>query len=454
MLRYDKGLLVICAVLFGAMVSISDAQTNSSGDPLPTRMDNASGTVSTQKANVSQVDKTVVSKPLQIETASVAYLGQISGNDVNLRSGPGAAYYDILKLVKGTAIVVVEEQKGNSNWAKILPVEGCFSYISKQYVNVRTIDVAIEATDEQEEQSETKKIGVVTGNNVLVRAGSRIVPPINARQVQCKLNYGAKVEIIGERDNFYKIIPPANCYFWVSLDYVQKVKALTKEDMKDFIGAKLTTITVSDIEIVPVDNKILNSQYQTYRNLVKMLSEETKMPLGQRNVAELKEQFANLLKNAESESLKSACKAYVLRIEAQESAQKDYFQSIDDTKKLRDALEKLDEMARKIKLESGISADGQQRVVKGKVTRSYVFDKSAQTRRFKIVDADNLFVCYAVAANANVDLLVYLDKVVSLTGVANYDATADADLLTVTAINGEQTGQPEEKKETEAVEDK
>ena len=74
--------------------------------------------------------------------------------------------------------------------------------------------------------------GIVTGDNVRVRAGSiGSVKPANADEVQVKLSRGAEVLIIGQRDEYYKIVPPEQCYFWVSKQFVKKIAPATEFDL-------------------------------------------------------------------------------------------------------------------------------------------------------------------------------------------------------------------------------
>ncbi|MCK5270434.1 MAG: SH3 domain-containing protein, partial [Sedimentisphaerales bacterium] len=185
------------------------------------------------------------------------YLGVITGDNVNIRSGPAEIYYAVGKLRKGQQVVVSGERHGKKNWAMIEPTDQCFSYISKKYVVIQDVsdvpdsavlqetpplqetipsatapavsdipadspaDASLEKTvigDDKlgqppiapVEKPAARKFlrGMVTGNFVRVRVGSIKVPPVNARQVQTRLNYGAVVQVIGERDDFYKIVPP------------------------------------------------------------------------------------------------------------------------------------------------------------------------------------------------------------------------------------------------------
>jgi len=131
------------------------------------------------------------------------YVGEVTGNNVYVRSGADANYYPVTKLNAGDRVVVVGEQWG---WLKIVPPEGCFSLIDKNFVD-RGVD----------------DLGVVNGDRVRVYAGSELSDRRYARQVQ--LPKGAEVKILGElpEAGYYKIAPPKGAYLWISSRFVRRV---------------------------------------------------------------------------------------------------------------------------------------------------------------------------------------------------------------------------------------
>jgi uncharacterized protein YgiM (DUF1202 family) len=129
------------------------------------------------------------------------YMGQITVETLNVRSGPSTNYYVVTRLPKGGYVRVVGEEAG---WLAIAPPPGCFSLIAAQYVD--------RAADGK---------GVVNTENVRVRAGSTLSDHNYA--VQTKLAKGAAVKIIGPADEqFLKIEPPAGTKLWVSAEYVRR----------------------------------------------------------------------------------------------------------------------------------------------------------------------------------------------------------------------------------------
>ncbi len=142
----------------------------------------------------------------QAPSQPVTRQGEITGSDVYVRSGSSVNHYPVAKLSVGDRVTVVGE---TGDWYRILPTEGTFSLISGDYVD-----------------TSDNRTGVVNGNNVRVRAASRL-PEFSKLKyvVQTKLSKGAKVTIVGrEPDGFLRIIPPDGVTVWVNRNYVEFVR--------------------------------------------------------------------------------------------------------------------------------------------------------------------------------------------------------------------------------------
>ncbi len=130
------------------------------------------------------------------------FVGEVTGKVVHVRSGPSTNYYAVVRLAAGDRINVVQEENG---WYAIEPPAGCYSLVSKDYVDVGK-----------------NGDGVVNGSAVRVRAGSDLDPHRYA--VQAKLDKGAEVKVLGEvPGGFLKIVPPSNACLWIHNDYVARV---------------------------------------------------------------------------------------------------------------------------------------------------------------------------------------------------------------------------------------
>lgn len=134
---------------------------------------------------------------------------EVTATDVYVRSGPSSNHYPVIKLSAGDRITVVGET-GEAGlpareWYEILPPAGTFSFISGDFVDTGD-----------------NKTGVVSGNNVRVRAGS-VLPEFakNKYVVQTKLSRGAEVSILGrDPDGYLRIKPPKGVTVWVHNGYV------------------------------------------------------------------------------------------------------------------------------------------------------------------------------------------------------------------------------------------
>ena len=147
------------------------------------------------------------------EAVPFPYVGELTGADVYIRSGPGTVYYYWAKLSSPARVIVAGEKHG---WLKILPPAGSFSWISKNFVELDT---------------DNPGIGIVTGDSVRVWAGSDYVEPMRSHSLQAKLNKGDQVKLAGKevgKGDYYKIVPPPGAHLWVSGQYVKYVGPVPK----------------------------------------------------------------------------------------------------------------------------------------------------------------------------------------------------------------------------------
>ena len=131
------------------------------------------------------------------------FVAEVTAHTLLVRSGPSQNYYVVEELNAGDRVTVTGQEHG---WYRILPPSGCYSLVSKNYVDL----------------DRDGKTGVVNTNALRVRAGSDMERHRYA--VQLKLDKGAEVKVVGEtQDGYLKIEPPAGAYLWISADYVTEV---------------------------------------------------------------------------------------------------------------------------------------------------------------------------------------------------------------------------------------
>ncbi len=142
-----------------------------------------------------------------VASAATPYEGVITGNDVYVRCGPGAEAYPCAKLSAPARVTVVDQL---DSWLKVLPPEGCYSVVSKDYVK----------------PDATGKIGTISGDNVWVRAAG-VLRDDQFFTLQSRLNTNDTVEILGRSGDYYKIKPPKGAYFWIAAQFVKRADAAT-----------------------------------------------------------------------------------------------------------------------------------------------------------------------------------------------------------------------------------
>ena len=144
----------------------------------------------------------------QVDNAPFQFIGQIHAENVFLRSGPGENHYATMRLNKGVEVTVMGMK---FDWLKVLPPEGSYSLIAKQFVR---LDAGA-------------KTGTVTADSVRVRAAGSAS---NLKtMVQCQLSQGDQVTILGEEDAYYQIKPPADAYLFVNEKFVSPLRQINVE---------------------------------------------------------------------------------------------------------------------------------------------------------------------------------------------------------------------------------
>lgn len=136
------------------------------------------------------------------------FIAKVTGNNVYVRSGKGTAYYACGKINLDDRVTVLGQEFG---WAEIVPPEGSYSWIHKNYVDV---------------DKNQPTVGVLTGDNVRVWAGSDSIEPMRSTSMQTKLNTGEIVELFPdqpEESDYYKIKAPAGAKLTINCAFLEYV---------------------------------------------------------------------------------------------------------------------------------------------------------------------------------------------------------------------------------------
>ncbi|MCP4710103.1 MAG: SH3 domain-containing protein [Planctomycetes bacterium] len=380
------------------------------------------------------------------EQSPFPYIGRITGNLVNIRSGPAEVYYPVGRLEPDQTIVVVEEKF--ENWARIEPTPQCFSYIDKTFVKLVGLapKEGAQADQQQAEMTEaelTAKVGSqtllgqVNGNQVRVWAGSiNVVPPANACEVQTRLNFGDEVRIISARDDFYKIECPPGCYFWVALSFIEAVQPATQDNI-DTIERQEQQATEEKAQAQQQLDQVSKDR-EEYQSLAGMLTTEMAKPMGERVYQPIRERLNKLTESTQSISIKKTCEIFSQQLTRCETGLNLWKLSHQQDQQLQDTLAKINKDKQKVELLVGANPLGAKNpdgiVVKGMLEKSAVFTAENKNQRFLVLDDDNRIAYYAVSAINGLDLSRYVGKKVSMLGQAQYDTVTRIRILRVTNI--------------------
>ncbi len=347
------------------------------------------------------------------------YKAKITGDRVNIRSGPGTQYYSCGKLNTGDKVIVVGLK---FSWSRVVAPDDCFSWISKQYVKI----------DPNEPGT-----GVVTGDRVRVYAGSPNLIPMHSTEVQTWANTGDRVELLGEEQGgYYKIKPLEDCYLWVRTDYVQPIiekkkteekqqeaseekteeKAEKKKETEEAEEAEEKVAEPNEPEkeaVTPVKSSVEEKMLEKYNDLQEKVKKEKEKPLVKQDFSDIK---IELEKIANTEDAGKAAKyaEYALQSIKRHEEVIDVLKAVRmQEAQLYQTKEKIQEA--KQKRLAKVKDLGQYEAI-GRFEKSNVY--SPKTKRFKLVGEDGKIKCYAQAISParNKNLEKYIGKKVGLKG--------------------------------------
>jgi SH3-like domain-containing protein len=364
---------------------------------------------------VAQVDVNLPGRPNGLapstETAAPAPItAEVTGNDVNTRSGPGTNFYTCGKLYRGDRVQVARSADG---WSAIVPPKGSYSWVAVQYVSIST-------------QNPTQ--GVVTGNGVPVYAGSDEVEPlVSTTKQDVTLTRGQPVTLLGEaKDEYYKIAPPEGAYLWVSSQYLSaqagqggKVPLPTTTE-----GRTVKEIQLPSTQVTANDANLISTFYA----LKAKFDEELKKPLAQQDFTAIKAKLKTLADNKEGGRAARYAQITLDRVNRAELAQLATKELDLQNKDLKETSAKIDEALQE-QLKK-IQDSGSKYTVIGKLQPSALYAAAVgQTQRYQLLDDSGRIICYVAPAGlaATKDLSSFIGHKVGLVGqVQPHQATSRA----------------------------
>ncbi len=298
---------------------------------------------------------------------SFPYVAEVTGDNVNIRSGAGVNYYSCGKLNKGDRIKVVNHQ---FNWSCIVPPAGSFSWISIQYVSV---------------DASNPTIGTVTGNSVRVWVGSDRLRPIYSTTSRLKLNKGEKVKLMGEeKDKYYKIVPPAGAYRWVSTKHT-KVIGEVGQVPPPVVG----TPVVDSKVIVPTRIPVEAGKLKEYYALEKQIRAEQAKPISRQKYTKIKQALLKIAGDKEAGKAARYSEFAIKQIMRYELAG-------DVAEAVRRQDDKLRQDRQRIKTASAARIADVQDLGRFAAIGQFRIFKSYGAGHYRITDGSGKTVCYAL----------------------------------------------------------
>jgi len=355
-------------------------------------------------------EKTEQAAAGQSDVLSFPYIAEITSDDVYIRSGAGTNYYQCGKLNKADRVKVVSTL---FSWARIVPSAGSFSWISKQYVGI---------------DADNPAIGIVTGDNVRVYAGSEFEEPIHSTTLQCKLNKGEKVELLGEeKSDYYKIAPPAGAYLWVSTEYtkpISSVAAPVEPNSETDTGPAAPEQPVAATEETPLEK---------YKMLEKQIDAEKAKPIAEQNYTTIKEALSKIAEDKQADKAARYAEFTLKQINRYELAfEVGKAVQLQDTqlKRIAERIEK----ARATNLAQIVDL-GKFAVI-GMFQTSSVYGSEVTPRYYRIIDRSSKTVCYALPDGPalRMDLSGFTGQKVGLVGTVEPHLQTEGALVRFTEI--------------------
>ncbi len=409
------------------------------------------------------------------------YIAEVVGSNVNVRSGPGVAYYYTSKLSAPSRVTVVSHK---FTWAQIIPTEGSFSWVSKNYVKL---------------DPSNPGIGIITGEAVRIWAGSDAVEPMRSTSLQAKLNDGDTVKLIGPAEakgDYYKIVPPPSARLWIQREFIKYVGPAPKVTVipprpgaekpadtttKPVVPVVPTTITPPVTPTVPTTTtppveapattpdavatpttptteppkptekpdvspeKVREKQLiQECRKLAEQVMAELNKPLQDQNYSEYRAALDTISNDPMAGNAKIFADYYLDRIDAYELAK----EAAKAIQQQDSALDKIRKDIRK-DLADKLAAipDPGKYILTGIIRESLVYTPRTGQKRFLMVNETGKILGYAIPANSAVEARVrpLLGRKVGLVGKPGPDSKNPLALIEFTEIEELKEKTPERK---------
>jgi uncharacterized protein YgiM (DUF1202 family) len=370
------------------------------------------------------------------------YVAEIVGSDVYVRSGPGTAYYFCSKLNEPARVIVVGKTYG---WSKIVPPDGSFSWISKNYVRLDPTNPTI---------------GFITGDNVRVWAGSNYEVPMRSSSLQTKLSKDEIVTIIKQeqdKGDYYKISPPTGAHLWINSQYLKYAGPVPKIEPGK-LPPKPQTVTqekpskepepekAKTEKIVPVEKtkttdvkppkqpKVTsdeNKKIEQCSQVEEKIKAELSKPIEKQNYDLLKNELKSIANDKKAGKAQNYANFLLERIARIELAA-----AVGDELKRQDAelAKALERIKKKYEEKIAKIPSIEKFVITGTLKPSQIYTASTRQKRYIILNEAGKIQCYAIPTNsaAEVNAQNLINQKVGLVGKISSDSQSSVSLVEFT----------------------
>jgi hypothetical protein len=347
----------------------------------------------------------------------------VTGNNVYVRSGPSTNHYVITKHQAGHRVIVVDAERG---WLAIVPPEGTFSIIAKEYID----------------RDRDPSVGIVNGNRVNVRAAAESTQDAYAMQTQ--LDRGTEVRILGDHnETYYRIVPPQDAILWINRDFVVPVPGAAVPDLNaraarppgQPVGPRTTTQPAVATEKKSKDEIKITSSVPPIRVTAPPIKPGEYEKAIQRDRAELERIETALTREMEKPLFERDLTPLVGRFRTlREQTHDDYTRYYAEARidQLEDLSETIISVRRAYEVQGGITAQRDrfaaerskiktvrlpaqdEPVATGELRTSAVYTSSVGPRRYRLVDPDvdeTRTVCYVdIPRDSPIDITRFLGR--------------------------------------------
>jgi hypothetical protein len=358
----------------------------------------------------------------QPATQPAGYWVRVTVDRLNVRNRPDANSRIVTRVEKNTVLRAVEEQYG---WHKIVPPRDAFSLVAARYIQ-RTGD--------------TGTVQLNSGT-LRVRVGSTEykIDPLTS-DVQTRLDNGTRVRILGEQDDWLKIVPPDDVYVYVTAKYAQRISDAVADSLRAAQNVTTRPSQTAGIEPPPVppdSQPTLSSAWGEKLTAIEeaIFAERTK-PAEAQDWAGLVERLGPIAEQREDHTAARLAKAWMASLRQRVAAQEAAAKAAEILRQQERQQAQHDAEMRRIRRLQKRATTRPAYTAKGIFLRSLAMHERDDRQWFKLMDpvTQKVAVYLEISGDAELNLDRLLNKYVAVNGDRRPDERLGADIVRVSRI--------------------